>query len=182
MKNPENRDPAGRPQPRQRTFARSIRSVRARRAPEKLWRDGVLVPLPSRALEALAYLIAHRDRAVDREEIISAVWHDVAVTDDSLIHAISVIRRALGDNPAQASFIETIPRRGYRFIGHVEPVEDAVQAEPVTLPDAAAVVGADAVGPCVAVVLAPGGCRRCAGCRFCCDGRLQEIARERCEQ
>ena len=107
---------------------------------KKLWRDGVLVPLPSRALEALGYLIAHRDRAVDREEIISAVWHDVAVTDDSLIHAISVLRRALGDNPAQASFIETIPRRGYRFTGHVEPAEDAVQAEPVTLLDAAVVL------------------------------------------
>ena len=148
---------------------------------KKLWRDGVLVPLPSRALEALGYLIAHRDRAVDREEIISAVWHDVAVTDDSLIHAISVLRRALGDNPAQASFIETIPRRGYRFTGHVEPAEDAVQAEPVTLLRCRSRVGED-VGPCVAVVLAPGGCRRCAGCRFCCDGRLQEMARERCEQ
>ena len=63
------------------------------------------------------------DRAVDRDEIIAAVWHDVAVTDDSLIHAVSVIRRALGDDPAHASFIETIPRRGYRFVGHVETVE-----------------------------------------------------------
>ena len=137
----------------------------------KLWRDEALVALPSRALEALAYLIAHRDRAVDRDEIIAAAWHDVAVTDDSLIHAISVLRRALGDNPAQASFIETIPRRGYRFIGHVEPAEDAVQAEPVTcsMPQSCR----EDVGPCVAVVLAPGGCRRCAGCRFCCDGRLQ---------
>ena len=85
-------------------------------------------PSPHARSEALGYLIAHRARAVDREEIISAVWHDVAVTDDSLIHAISVIRRALGDNPAQASFIETIPRRGYRFTGHVEPAEDAIQA------------------------------------------------------
>ena len=40
--------------------------------------------------------------------------------DDSLIHAISVIRRALGDDAAHASFIETIPRRGYRFMAAVE--------------------------------------------------------------
>ena len=52
------------------------------------WRGAV--PLPSRALEALAYLIAHRDRVVEKDEIIAAVWHDVAVTDDSLIHAVSV--------------------------------------------------------------------------------------------
>ena len=139
MKNPENRDrPAG-PSPVSEhspvRFGPFVLDLHLK----KLWRDGVLVSLPSRALEALAYLIAHRDRAVDREEIISAVWNDVAVTDDSLIHAISVIRRALGDNPAEASFIETIPRRGYRFIGHVEPAEDAVRAEAVTPREAAVV-------------------------------------------
>ena len=97
----------------------------------KLWRDEALVALPSRALEALAYLVAHRDRAVDRDEIIAAAWHDVAVTDDSLIHAISVIRRALGDDPAQPSFIETIPRRGYRFVGVVEQGEPVIPAQPL---------------------------------------------------
>jgi Tol biopolymer transport system component len=77
----------------------------------------------------LAYLVAHSDRAVDRDEIIAAVWNDVAVTDDSLIHAISVIRRALGDDPAQPSFIETIPRRGYRFVAQVVPVQEVVQPD-----------------------------------------------------
>jgi DNA-binding winged helix-turn-helix (wHTH) protein/Tol biopolymer transport system component len=134
VKNPENRSWSSGNSP-VANLTRSVRfgpftlDPRAR----KLWRDDALVSLPSRALEALAYLIAHCDRAVDREEIIAAVWHDVAVTDDSLIHAISVIRRALGDDPTQASFIETIPRRGYRFVGHVEPGEQLIQAEPVDL-------------------------------------------------
>jgi DNA-binding winged helix-turn-helix (wHTH) protein/Tol biopolymer transport system component len=91
----------------------------------KLRRGDEPIALPSRALAALVYLIEHRDRLVEREEIIAAVWHDVAVTDDSLIHAVSVIRRALGDDPSHASFIETIPRRGYRFVGTIEPVEPA---------------------------------------------------------
>jgi DNA-binding winged helix-turn-helix (wHTH) protein/Tol biopolymer transport system component len=91
----------------------------------KLRRGDEPIPLPSRALGALAYLIEHRDRLVDREEIIGAVWHDVAVTDDSLIHAVSVLRRALGDDPSHASFIETFPRRGYRFVGTVELVAPA---------------------------------------------------------
>lgn len=86
----------------------------------RLSRHGSVVPLPSRAIEALAYLIAHRDRIVDKDEIIAAAWRDVAVTDDSLVHAISVLRRALGDDPSHASFIETIPRRGYRFVGSIE--------------------------------------------------------------
>ena len=62
---------------------------------------------------------------MDKDEIIAAVWRDVAVTDDSLIHSISVIRRALGDDPTHPSYVETIPRRGYRFVGFVEPVESA---------------------------------------------------------
>jgi DNA-binding winged helix-turn-helix (wHTH) protein/Tol biopolymer transport system component len=93
-----------------------------------LWRDGERLPLPSRAIDALAYLIAHRDRVVEKEEIIAAVWHDVAVTDDSLIHAVSVIRRALGDDPGHASFVETVPRRGYRFVGQVEVPEERLEA------------------------------------------------------
>ena len=86
----------------------------------QLWRDGVRLQLPPRALDALAYLVDNRHRVVEKDEIIAAAWRDVAVTDDSLIHAISVIRRALGDDAAHASFIETIPRRGYRFMAAVE--------------------------------------------------------------
>ena len=97
-------------------------------AARKLWRGVEHLPLPSRAIDALAYLIAHRDRVVEKDEIIAAVWHDVAVTDDSLIHAVSVIRRALGDGPTQAAFVETIPRRGYRFVGQVEGLEEAFEA------------------------------------------------------
>jgi eukaryotic-like serine/threonine-protein kinase len=94
-------------------------------AARKLWRGTERLTLPSRAVDALAYLVAHRDRVVEKEEIIAAVWHDVAVTDDSLIHAVSVIRRALGDGPTQAAFVETIPRRGYRFVAQVEVPEEA---------------------------------------------------------
>jgi DNA-binding winged helix-turn-helix (wHTH) protein/Tol biopolymer transport system component len=100
-------------------------------AARKLWRGAERLPLPSRAIDALAYLVAHRDRVVEKEEIIAAVWHDVAVTDDSLIHAVSVIRRALGDDPAHASFVETVPRRGYRFVGDVQVVDDARDVPPV---------------------------------------------------
>ena len=107
------------------------------RAARKLWRDGSVVPLPSRAVDALAYLLANRHRAVEKDEVIAAVWRDVAVTDDSLIHAISVLRRALGDDPARPSYIETIPRRGYRFVGSVETVDEPFAAASAARPETA---------------------------------------------
>ena len=110
----------------------------------RLWRGTERLPLPSRSVDALAYLVAHRDRVVEKDEIIAAVWHDVAVTDDSLIHAVSVIRRALGDDPGHASFVETVPRRGYRFVAPVEVLERRLDEHGAGEPAAAPVPDAQA--------------------------------------
>ncbi len=96
-----------------------------------LWRDGVgAVPLPSRAFDALVYLVDHRDRLVRKNELIDAVWPDVVVTDDSLIHAISVLRRALADDPSKAHYVQTVPRRGYRFVAPVRVLAGSAEPEP----------------------------------------------------
>lgn len=94
----------------------------------RLLHGGDALALPSRAFDALVYLVEHRGRLVGKDEMIAAIWHDVAVTDDSLIHAISVIRRALGDDRNHPRYIETIPRRGYRFIGNVTLTGGAAEA------------------------------------------------------
>ena len=94
-----------------------------------LLRDDQPIALPARAFDALAYLVVHRERLVEKDEIVAAVWRDVAVTDDSLIHAVSVLRRALGDEPSRPAFIETVPRHGYRFVG---PVEEIVEPRHAT--------------------------------------------------
>ena len=95
------------------------------------------VPLPSRAFDSLVYLIEHRDRLVRKNELIDAVWHDVVVTDDSLIHAISVLRRALSDDPNNCHYVQTIPRRGYRFIAPVRVIADsAAPSTPPLTPEA----------------------------------------------
>jgi DNA-binding winged helix-turn-helix (wHTH) protein len=93
-----------------------------------LRRGDTSVQLPSRAFDVLVYLIEHRERSVRKDEIIAAIWHDVVVTDDSLIHAISVLRRALGDE--RPKYIETIPRRGYRFVGDVRTIEPQTESLP----------------------------------------------------
>jgi DNA-binding winged helix-turn-helix (wHTH) protein len=92
--------------------------------------DGEPVAIPSRAFDVLLYLIENRDRCVRKDEIITAIWNDVVVTDDSLIHAISVLRRALGDGRKQPRFIQTVPRRGYRFVAAVRPVVDPGVVDP----------------------------------------------------
>jgi Tol biopolymer transport system component len=71
----------------------------------------------------LVYLIEHRERSVRKNEIIAAIWDNVIVTNDSLIHAISILRRALGDERRHSKYVETIPRRGYRFVGTVRIIE-----------------------------------------------------------
>jgi DNA-binding winged helix-turn-helix (wHTH) protein len=95
-----------------------------------------VAPLPARAFDSLAYLIAHPGRPIDKNEIIAAAWRDVAVTDDSLIHAISMLRRGLGDEVSQPSIVETIPRFGYRFIGTVEPAADTAPLVRESTPEA----------------------------------------------
>jgi len=94
-------------------------------AARKLLRGAAATPLPSRALDALVYLIERRQRLIQKNELIDAIWAGVVVTDDSLTHAISALRRALADERAHPKYIETVPRRGYRFIGVVQTEEPA---------------------------------------------------------
>jgi len=79
----------------------------------RLSRDGTAVPLSDRHVDVLMCLLAHPNEVVAKEALVQAAWPDVAVTDNSLEQAISMVRRA-------AVTIETVPRRGYRFVGTVE--------------------------------------------------------------
>src|SRR4051794_32243929 len=71
-----------------------------------------MVPLSDRHLDVLLCLVAHPHEVVGKETLVQAAWADVAVTDNSLEQAISMLRRV----PVA---IETVPRRGYRFAGDV---------------------------------------------------------------
>ena len=71
-------------------------------------------------------LFQHHDRVVEKEELVK-LWPDTFVSDDSLTHSVSVLRRALGDDSAQPVYIATIPRRGYRFTAPVR-VETPMRA------------------------------------------------------
>src|ERR1700690_4087564 len=88
----------------------------------QIWRNGEEVVVPAKAFDALLYLAARPDRTVTKDELISAVWKDVAVSEDSLVHSMSALRRALGDDSANPRLIITVPRRGYQLSGPVTPV------------------------------------------------------------
>jgi len=96
----------------------------------QLWRRDQLITLTPKAFDTLAALIQHRDRAVSKDELLSSVWPDTHVTEDSLIQCISVLRKTLGDDPTNPRLIATVARHGYRFIA---PVSEASGDHP--LPD-----------------------------------------------
>ncbi|MEP7042474.1 MAG: winged helix-turn-helix domain-containing protein [Dokdonella sp.] len=98
----------------------------------ELRRQGTPLPISAKAFDLLAYLIEHSERAVGRDELISAVWGRVDVTDDLLAQTLGRARRAVGDSGAEQHSIKTIPRFGYRWIRAegISTVVEAGQAEP----------------------------------------------------
>jgi eukaryotic-like serine/threonine-protein kinase len=96
-----------------------------------LVRDGAPVPLPPKAFDTLLVLIRNSGRLLTKEELMKAIWPDTYVEEASLAQNISVLRKTLGEGAGEHQFIETVPRRGYRFL--VTVVEKPVaspRAEP----------------------------------------------------
>ena len=88
-----------------------------------LLKDEAEVPLPPRVLALLECLLERPGRVIPRQELTERVWRDAFVTDTSLAEAISFLRQALGDDPQSPQYVQTIHRRGYRFVSRVEEVE-----------------------------------------------------------
>src|SRR6266567_881587 len=85
----------------------------------RLLRDGEVVPLSPKAVEALFVLVRNPGKPLEREALMQAVWADTFVEDANLTVAISHLRKALGQNGETVEYIETIPRVGYRFVAEV---------------------------------------------------------------
>ncbi len=88
----------------------------------RLLRDGTLVPLSPKIVDLLLYLVPRQSALVGKDELFAALWPDVAVTDNALTQAVSELRQALGDNSSNPTYIQTVARRGYRFIAPVEKI------------------------------------------------------------
>jgi DNA-binding winged helix-turn-helix (wHTH) protein/tetratricopeptide (TPR) repeat protein len=96
----------------------------------RLIRDGTNIPLSPKIIDLLLFLAARPSVLVSKDELFKALWPDVAVTDNALTQAVSELRQALGDDPANPKYVQTVARRGYRFISPVEPIASATAAPP----------------------------------------------------
>ncbi|MEM7353005.1 MAG: tetratricopeptide repeat protein [Acidobacteriota bacterium] len=90
-------------------------------------RDGERVSLPPRAFDLLLALAESGGRVLGRDELIRQVWADAHVIDANLTQTVSVLRRALGEEPKDHRYIVTVPGRGYQFVSRVR-VADPDQA------------------------------------------------------
>ncbi|NOT54291.1 MAG: AAA family ATPase, partial [Deltaproteobacteria bacterium] len=86
---------------------------------ECLWRDGEPLSLTPKAYAVLRVLVAHAGQLVTKEAFLQTVWPDTYVTDTVLKVCINEIRTVLGDDAKSPRFIETVHRRGYRFVATV---------------------------------------------------------------
>src|SRR5258705_11721772 len=100
---------------------KSFKAFRLDMANHLLWRNGDRVPIAPKGFDVLAYLVEHAGRVVTQGEILEALWPETYVNPEVLRKYILEIWKALGDRPGNPEFIETLPKRGYRFIA---PVED----------------------------------------------------------
>jgi DNA-binding winged helix-turn-helix (wHTH) protein len=81
-----------------------------------LWRGDELLSVPPRCVEILAVLAERPFEVVSKEELLSRVWPDVYVEEANLSVNVSGLRRALGAQPDGRPYIQTVHRRGYRFL------------------------------------------------------------------
>src|SRR3954462_2283813 len=85
----------------------------------QLLHGGKPVPMFPRCFDALLLLVERRGELLEKDFLLQALWPDVVVDENSLAKVISEVRRALGDVPRDSGCIETVPRRGYRFVAEV---------------------------------------------------------------
>jgi DNA-binding winged helix-turn-helix (wHTH) protein/TolB-like protein len=93
-----------------------------------LFREGEVVPLVPKAIDALEALLERRGRIVEKAELMKLVWPDCVVEEVGLARNISLLRKALGDEGEH--YIETIPRRGYRFAAAAAVLDEPGERKP----------------------------------------------------
>src|SRR5258705_12133859 len=93
-------------------------------AERRLVLDGRDLRLSAKVFETLVLLVERRGLLVDKDDLITTLWRDTFVEEVTLARNISLLRKALGDAPGQdqSQYIETVSKRGYRFIAEVTEV------------------------------------------------------------
>jgi len=93
-------------------------------------RDGGALDLPPRLFSALLLFVENAGELLDKDALMRALWPGLVVEENSLSQVISGLRRALADDSHDSRYIQTVPRRGFRFIAPVTALPDAAATEP----------------------------------------------------
>lgn len=96
-----------------------------------LLRDGRLVPLPAKAVSTLLALVRRSGHVVEKDVLMKEVWPDEDVEEGNLAQHVSTLRKALGGRSEGHEHIETLPRRGYRFVAALKEVENGVEGNEI---------------------------------------------------
>jgi adenylate cyclase len=94
-------------------------------ARQELRRAGTTVHIEPQVFDLLVHLIRNRDRIVSKDELFEVIWQGRIVSEATLNSRISAARRALGDSGSDQSFIRTLHKRGFRFVGHIDEGDPA---------------------------------------------------------
>jgi Tol biopolymer transport system component/DNA-binding winged helix-turn-helix (wHTH) protein len=99
-----------------------------------LLRGGKAIPMAPKVFETLLALVENHGRIVLKEELMKRLWPDTFVEESNLTFNIQQLRKSLGDNAREPLYIETIPRRGYRFIAEVKPLATPIASAQINNP------------------------------------------------
>ena len=84
----------------------------------ELHRGSDVVSVAPQVFDLLEYLIRNRERVVSKDDLINAIWNGRVVSDAALTTRLNVARSAIGDSGEEQRLIKTLPRKGFRFVGH----------------------------------------------------------------
>src|SRR5262245_26014560 len=96
------------------------------RATRQLWRNSQEILLPPKLFETLSVLVENSGRVMDKDALLTTVWPDSFVEESSLAQNISLLRKVLSEGGDERTYIETIPRRGYRFTADVRLIQPEI--------------------------------------------------------
>lgn len=132
--------------------------------------NGLAAEPQPKALDLLLYLIEHRDRVVDKDELLEKIWPGVVVSESALTQALRKARAMVGDDGERQAVIRTVQRRGFRFVAKLE---DGVLAARV---DAAGAAPTAAPGQDRAVAVLPfSDMSPAKDQEYFCDGMAEEV-------
>src|SRR5215470_7405751 len=102
---------------------------------QELRRNGIRVRIPDQSIQVLAILLEQSGEVVTRAELQQRLWPNGTIVEfeHGINSVINRLRQALGDSPDEPRFIETLPRRGYRFLVPVEKFASAIQGASIAV-------------------------------------------------